>query len=186
MRVLLVVGKHTPPQRRGHSIGQLPVRCGFVTGGDQGYHAADRPRRARQTVRIRHVPVPHAVLPLPAPVPGGEREHGHSGRRLRRRARPPAAHPGLQAPGQGSHPSRVEQRRAEAVARTAERERRGKAIQQKLDRLDEAFLYSESIDLATCSGACWRRRSSARLAFTICGIVRSRPCSFNKANRWCM
>ena len=33
-----------------------------------------------------------------------------------------------------------EQRRAEAKDRTAEQERRVKAIQQKLDRLDEAFL----------------------------------------------
>ena len=42
-----------------------------------------------------------------------------------------------------------EQRRAEAKDRTAEQERRVKAIQQKLDRLDEAFLYSESIDLTS-------------------------------------
>ena len=40
-----------------------------------------------------------------------------------------------------------EQRCAEAGERTAEQERRVKAIRQKLDRLDEAFLYSESIDL---------------------------------------
>jgi len=35
----------------------------------------------------------------------------------------------------------LEQRRAEANERTTEQERRVKAIQQKLDRLDEAFLY---------------------------------------------
>ena len=35
-----------------------------------------------------------------------------------------------------------EQRRGEAKDRTAEQDRRVKAIQQKLDRLDEAFLYS--------------------------------------------
>ena len=34
-----------------------------------------------------------------------------------------------------------EQRRAEAKDRTAEQEKRVKVIQQKLDRLDEAFLY---------------------------------------------
>ena len=36
-----------------------------------------------------------------------------------------------------------EQRRAEAKDRTGEQERRVKAIQQKLDRLDEAFLFAE-------------------------------------------
>ena len=40
-----------------------------------------------------------------------------------------------------------EQRRAEANERTTEQKRRVKGIQQKLDRIDEAFLYSESIDL---------------------------------------
>jgi hypothetical protein len=43
-----------------------------------------------------------------------------------------------------------EQRRAEANERTTEQERRVKAI-QKLDRLDEAFLYFESIDLTSYS-----------------------------------
>ncbi|MCC6162625.1 MAG: zinc ribbon domain-containing protein [Acidobacteria bacterium] len=46
-----------------------------------------------------------------------------------------------------------EQERAEAHDRTAEQERRLKAIQQKLDRLDEAFLYSESIDVTTPASA---------------------------------
>ena len=40
----------------------------------------------------------------------------------------------------------LEQRRAEAKGRTAEQERRVKAIQQKLDRLDDAFLFAETID----------------------------------------
>ena len=39
-----------------------------------------------------------------------------------------------------------EQRRAEAKDRTADQEPRVKMIQQKLDRLDEAFLFAESID----------------------------------------
>ena len=39
-----------------------------------------------------------------------------------------------------------EQRRAEAKDRTAEQDKRVKAIQQKLDRLDEAFLFAQSID----------------------------------------
>ena len=39
-----------------------------------------------------------------------------------------------------------EQRRAEAKERTAEQEKRVKVIQQKLDRLDEAFLFAQIID----------------------------------------
>jgi site-specific DNA recombinase len=42
-----------------------------------------------------------------------------------------------------------EQRHAEAKDRTAEQERRVKTIPQKLDRLHEAFLCSESIDLTS-------------------------------------
>ena len=42
-----------------------------------------------------------------------------------------------------------EQPRAEANDRTAEQQRRVSAIQQKVDKLDEAFLYSEAIDVTT-------------------------------------
>jgi hypothetical protein len=42
-----------------------------------------------------------------------------------------------------------EQRRAEANDRTEEQQRRVSAIQQKMDKLDEAFLYSEAIDITT-------------------------------------
>ena len=61
-----------------------------------------------------------------------------------------------------------EQRRAEANERTTERERRVKAIQQKLDRLDEAFLYSESIDLTSYS----RQRDKLREELTLAQIDR--------------
>ena len=40
-----------------------------------------------------------------------------------------------------------EQRKAEVVSDVTEIERRAKAIQQKLDRLDEAFLFAQSIDI---------------------------------------
>jgi len=59
-----------------------------------------------------------------------------------------------------------EQRRSEATERTTERERRVKAIQQKLDRLDEAFLYSESIDLTSYS----RQRDKLREELTFAKI----------------
>src|SRR4029077_8494021 len=42
-----------------------------------------------------------------------------------------------------------EQRRADAKDRTKEQQRRVSVIQQKLDKLDEAFLYSEAIDPPT-------------------------------------
>ena len=57
----------------------------------------------------------------------------------------------------------VWQRRcAEAGERTAGQERWVKAIPQKLDRLDEAFLCSESIDLIICS----RQRDKLREELT--------------------
>jgi hypothetical protein len=59
-----------------------------------------------------------------------------------------------------------EHRRAEAKDRTAEQDRRVKAIQQKLDRLDEAFLYSESIDLTSYS----RQRDKLREELTFAQI----------------
>jgi hypothetical protein len=42
-----------------------------------------------------------------------------------------------------------EQRRADVKNRTKEQQRRVRAVQQKLDKLDEAFLYSEAIDATT-------------------------------------
>ncbi len=64
-----------------------------------------------------------------------------------------------------------EQRRAEAHDRTAEQERRVKAIQQKLDRLDEAFLYSESIDLTSYG----RQRDKLREELTLAQIDQTTP-----------
>ena len=59
-----------------------------------------------------------------------------------------------------------EQECADAKERTAEQERRLKAVRQRLDRLDEAFLYSESIDLATYT----RQRDKLREALTFSKI----------------
>jgi hypothetical protein len=58
------------------------------------------------------------------------------------------------------------QRRSDANERTTEQERRVKAIQQKLDRLDEAFLYSESIDLTSYG----RQRDELREELTLAKI----------------
>lgn len=61
-----------------------------------------------------------------------------------------------------------EQRRAEANERKTGQERRVKTIQQKLDRLDEAFLYSESIDLTSYG----RQRDKLREELTLAQIDR--------------
>ena len=61
-----------------------------------------------------------------------------------------------------------EQRRAEANERTTEQERRVEVIQQKLDRLDDAFLYSESIDVTSYG----RQRDTLRKELTLAQIDR--------------
>jgi Recombinase zinc beta ribbon domain len=59
-----------------------------------------------------------------------------------------------------------EQRRAEAKNRTTEQQRRVSAIQQKLDKLDEAFLYAEAIDVTTYG----RQRDKLREELTLAKI----------------
>ena len=59
-----------------------------------------------------------------------------------------------------------EQRRAEANDRTAGQQRRVSAIQQKMDKLDEAFLYSEAIDVTTYG----RQRDKLREELTLAKI----------------
>ena len=59
-----------------------------------------------------------------------------------------------------------EQRRAEANDRTVAQKRRVSAIQQKMDKLDEAFLYSEAIDVTTYG----RQRDKLREELTFAKI----------------
>jgi hypothetical protein len=59
-----------------------------------------------------------------------------------------------------------EQRRVEAKDRTAEQEKRVKIIQQKLDRLDEAFLFAQSIDATSYE----RQRDRLREELTLAQI----------------
>jgi hypothetical protein len=59
-----------------------------------------------------------------------------------------------------------EQRRAEANERRTEQKRRVNLILQKLDRLDDVFLYSESIDLTSYS----RQRDKLREELTLAQI----------------
>ena len=65
------------------------------------------------------------------------------------------------------NPSNVgELRKAEANDRTTEQQRRVSAIQQKLDKLDEVFLYSEAIDVTTYG----RQRDKLREELTFAKI----------------
>src|SRR5258706_14699335 len=59
-----------------------------------------------------------------------------------------------------------EQRRAEANDRTTEQQRRVSASQQRLDKLDEAFLYAEAIDVTTYG----RQRDKLREELTLAEI----------------
>lgn len=59
-----------------------------------------------------------------------------------------------------------EQRRAEAKDRTAEQEKRVKVIQLKLDNLDEAFLFAQSIDATSYE----RQRDRLREELTLAQI----------------
>jgi hypothetical protein len=59
-----------------------------------------------------------------------------------------------------------EQRRSEAKDRTVEQERRVKLIQQKLDRLDDAFLFQQSIDATSYE----RERDGLREELTVAKI----------------
>ena len=99
-------------------------------------------------------------------MPRGERQQGRARRRVRGRARAAAADTRLRAHGQGPILYVWEQRRAEAKDRTAEQDRRVKAIQQKLDKLDKAFLNSEAIDLTSYS----RQRDKLREELTFAQI----------------
>jgi hypothetical protein len=57
-----------------------------------------------------------------------------------------------------------EERRAEAKDRVAEQEKHVKIIQQKLDRLDEAFLFAQSIDATSYERQRDRLREDLALA----------------------
>ena len=61
-----------------------------------------------------------------------------------------------------------EQRKAEVCGDIADLERKAKAIQQKLDRLDEAFLFAQSIDIDTYD----RHKDKLRQELTLLDIER--------------
>jgi hypothetical protein len=79
-------------------------------------------------------------------VSRGERQQGRARRRVRRRTRAPAADGRLHAAGEGSDSPRLGTAPG-GSERPDDRPGAGvKTIQQKLDRLDEAFLFAQTID----------------------------------------
>ncbi|MGQ0736452.1 MAG: zinc ribbon domain-containing protein [Acidobacteriota bacterium] len=62
-------------------------------------------------------------------------------------------------------------RKAEVTHDAADADRKAKAIQQKLDRLDEAFLFAQSIDINTYE----RQRDRLRQELTLMQIETLRP-----------
>ena len=74
-----------------------------------------------------------------------------------------------------------EQRKAEVGTEAAAAERQTKAIQQKLDRLDEAFIYAEAIDQDTYE----RQRDRLRQELTLTQIdkILRRPREIRRRGR---
>jgi hypothetical protein len=99
-------------------------------------------------------------------VPRGEREQGPPRRRVRRRTRATAADRRVLRLVKDRILYVWEQRRAGAKDRTVEQENRVKLIQQKLDRLDDAFLFAQSIDAKTYE----RQRDRLREELTLAQI----------------
>ena len=60
----------------------------------------------------------------------------------------------------------MQERKAQVGSEAADVERKAKAIQQKLDRLDEAYLYAETIDLTSYE----RQRDKLRQQLTLTQI----------------
>ena len=88
------------------------------------------------------------VLPLPPRLPRRERHQGEARVALRRRTRPAAAVTRLHAAAEGVRAADLEGDARRRSARTWRMpSARAKAIQEKLDRLDEAFLFERSIDI---------------------------------------
>jgi hypothetical protein len=149
-----------------NAAAQAPCRRG-QKAGLAGAHRRRHDIRQRPLISIAIAVIDIREQRVDASVPA-ERQQSDPRRRIRRRARASSAEAWLHAVGEGSHPPRWEQRRAEANERTTEQEQRVKAIQQKLDRVDEAFLYSESIDLTSYS----RQRDKLREELTLAQIDR--------------
>ena len=105
------------------------------------------------------------VLPLPSWLPRRQRDEGQTRRTVRRRTRPTAANAGLHAATEGIGAADLEGAEGGGAARRlAIAERAAKAIQEKLDRLDEAFLFERSIDIETYDRHAEKLREELTLA----------------------
>ncbi len=108
------------------------------------------------------------VLPLQVPVPRGQHQQTPTRRPLHRGGEATRAYTRLHAATEGPRASRLRETGNEARQRAAEVERRIQAIQQKVDRLDEAFLYErqrdrlrEELTLAQMASSCSSRTDCA-------------------------
>ncbi len=87
--------------------------------------------------------------PLPPWLPSGERHEGETRGTVRRRTCPVAADGRLHAAPQRVGTADLEGAKASVREQIASAERAAKTIQDKLDRLEEAFLFKRSIDIET-------------------------------------
>jgi hypothetical protein len=78
-----------------------------------------------------------------------QRDEGQTRRTVRRRTRPAAANARLHAATEGVRAADLEDAESSRGDELANAERAAKSIQDKLDRLDEAFLFERSIDIET-------------------------------------
>jgi hypothetical protein len=104
------------------------------------------------------------LLPLPSRLPRGQRHESHSRRSVRRRTRTAPADARLHAATEGIGAADLEGAKATVRDEIAAAERAAKAIQEKLDRLDEAFLFDRSIDIETYDRHAEKLREELTLA----------------------
>ena len=91
------------------------------------------------------------LLLLPATLPGSEYHEGETRKPVRGRVGAIPTDAGLYAASQGIRAARLARPQGFVENEVASAEQRAKAIHQKLDRLDDAFIYKESIDLGRSS-----------------------------------
>jgi site-specific DNA recombinase len=128
-------------------------------------------RGVRQTADGELVEGPQRLLrllSLPRALSGREHQQGQARRTLRRGARTATAHRRFHAPGERPRAACVARDAGNAKQRIAEIERRQKAIREKLDRLDQAFLFDRTIDIDTYD----RHRDKMREELTLAQMDR--------------
>jgi hypothetical protein len=99
-----------------------------------------------------------------AGLPCGQRDEGEARRTVRRRTPPATANGRLHAATQRIRAANLKARKAAVREELANAERAAKAIQDRLDRLDEAFLFERSVDIDTYDRHAEKLREELTLA----------------------